>query len=282
MKSGYLNTIVTRAHGPVLDRAQGNARALPARAQRHESGPAHPPLRLPKQQGQKKTETSGTLTEIGVIQTASLERSSATAVKVPVSVQWKQRRPAEAPVVHPLPPKVSVNAIDLSPTARSLAKHEGPAQETKTAHPRAARSVAISPGTESKVPAGSASYYGPEASGEPALPIPIPPAAVTQNTPGFTPEFRVIWPQAERALPPPMLQQAQRAVERAAKRKWSEQVHSGNVRAGVPPVVDIRVEHLTVKVENQEAASPPAPAPRASSADEGLSAYFLRRSISGL
>jgi len=93
------------------------------------------------------------------------------------------------------------------------------------------------------------------------------------------PGFRVNWGEASRVLLPSLRAQAEREVIRAGRAEFQRRTEN----TAPSSILDIRVEHLTVRVESgaPAAAAPmPARSPTAAAGDS-LSAYFLRRSISG-
>ncbi len=94
--------------------------------------------------------------------------------------------------------------------------------------------------------------------------------------------FHVKWEEGEPALPGPTRARLEREVVRAAQGELRKRVEAGTLSASLPKSIDIRVEHLTVKVESAQppVAQPPARSPRTSGSEEGFASYFLKRSIS--
>lgn len=116
-----------------------------------------------------------------------------------------------------------------------------------------------------------------------------PPARATEARAIEPHSFRMRWPEKVPPLPSPVRERVEREVARAARTEWRKSAERRTVPSSAtapsPPVVEVRVEQVTVKIEappqHPTPLAPPAsaPAPR-SATDEGFSSHFLRRSIS--
>ena len=97
--------------------------------------------------------------------------------------------------------------------------------------------------------------------------------------------FRVRWPDKAPPVSAQVKERVEREVIRTARTEWRNHVERAAAPVASPPVVDIHVGQITVKIEASPQPPPPivqpAQAPRTSEGDEGFSSYFLRRSISG-
>jgi hypothetical protein len=119
--------------------------------------------------------------------------------------------------------------------------------------------------------------------------MPAPSALpVIHETPSSPPEprtYRVRWPDAAPAVSAPVRERVEREVIRAARTEWRQHAERTAASAAAPPVVDIHVGQVTVKIEAPPQpplpAEQPSPAPRAGDRDGGFSSYFLKRSIAG-
>ena len=99
-------------------------------------------------------------------------------------------------------------------------------------------------------------------------------------------EFRVNWPEVNRALSASARTQAEREVIRAARAEFNKCTNSSGIPSEVPAVVNVRVENVTVKIDSPTPAPAPPPwtsaRPTSAVSGEGaFSSYFLRRTISG-
>jgi len=124
---------------------------------------------------------------------------------------------------------------------------------------------------------GPSEVSGPRATSQ----SPSPAAASAATSVRRAPEFRVSWLEGARAIPHSAREKAEREVISAAR---AELQRRSEVLPAAQTQVEIRVERLTVKVENPTPQQAP-PINRKtvpSRTDAGFSDYFLRRSISGL
>jgi hypothetical protein len=121
-----------------------------------------------------------------------------------------------------------------------------------------------------------------ETQSEAAPPQNFSPVSTGRTDAVKTPVFHVNWLEGNRSIPQAAREKVEREVVRAARAEFRARAETANAEQ---PSVEIRVEHLTVKIENPTTA-PPAPPPAsrrttpAGSAPD-FSDYFLRRSISG-
>jgi len=108
-----------------------------------------------------------------------------------------------------------------------------------------------------------------------------PPVAAGRSEAAKAQEFRVNWVEGIRSIPPAAREKVEREVVRVARAEFRQRAEAAKVEQ---PPVEIRVEHLTVKIETATPA-PPEPRTNRRTAPAGgapdFSDYFLRRSISG-
>jgi hypothetical protein len=97
-----------------------------------------------------------------------------------------------------------------------------------------------------------------------------------------TPVFHVNWLEGNRSIPQAAREKVEREVVRLARAEFPPRAEAARSEQ---PSVEIRVEHLTVKIENPTTtpSAPPSASRRTTPAGSApdFSDYFLRRSISG-
>lgn len=98
-----------------------------------------------------------------------------------------------------------------------------------------------------------------------------------------SPEFRVKWEEGEPRFPGHSRVQVERQIVHAAKGELRKRAAAGKVTVPLPPNIDVRVEHVTVKIEQPQSAHPRSPEPTRQSTGGGgeFSSYSLKRMISG-
>lgn len=107
------------------------------------------------------------------------------------------------------------------------------------------------------------------------------PPPVVRTEAAKIPKFRVNWLEGNRSIPPVARERVERELVLAARSEFRQRAEAAKAEQ---PSVEIRVEHLTVKIENTAAAPPPPPTTlrtAAAGTSPDFSDYFLRRSISG-
>lgn len=119
----------------------------------------------------------------------------------------------------------------------------------------------------------------------PAVQLPPPQPRELPPSPREPRSFRVRWPDKAPAVSAQVRERVEREIIRTARTEWRNHVERVAAPVASPPVVDIHVGQITVKIEAPPQPPPPivqpAQAPRTGQGDEGFSSYFLRRSISG-
>lgn len=274
MSVGYLSTVRGRAQRPLA--------SPPAAIRRVVAGTAYPatpqaphtaPLRAPRSSpGVERVVESPRTPSATVVAPpispaappASKREAQPVAIMLPKQAASAVAAPSKQRSVHPASPSPPSPPLPAAPEVRTTVIRE-PA-------PPPAREVelhTVQEGSPAVMPAASA-----------------PP--VIHETPSSPPEpraYRVRWPDAAPPVSAPVRERVEREVIRAARTEWRKHAERAAAPAAAPPVIDIHVDQVTVKIEAPPqpplAAEPPSQAPRAGDRDGGFSSYFLKRSIAG-
>ena len=308
MKGNYLRTTITRAHHPVFGAMSGTAPAAQACRPGRVSGTGGAPRESPS----FRTDIYEVSPELGV-QGSELNRRPEQAATVILRESPSPAHPAAesgngATAVVPSEEKPGASG-DQSPPSSSLARSStssdrrtdsverrnskmesevfnGIRSRTEAGDDRSGtaglielESTSRKTGRVSSRRDGLSGVDQVVASGLPPLRTESGKSARAQVN---ATEFRVNWDEPATSLPDSARARAEREVVRAARAELRKRVEAGTVSADLPKKIDIRIEHLTVKVEQAPA---PVVQPRTRTtgspgSEEGFASYFLKRSIS--